>query len=193
MGSEERRRASADGTAIETTRLNLRPLWMCDLPLLASVINNPRISRNLARVPWPYKLDDARNFYDYTRNLPFGSAVFAITLRPGSNRVVGLIGYEGAPHPELGYWLAEEYWGKGLIREGARAVVEHAFSNSDVDRLISRCMLGNEQSRCILVTLGFRPTEICPVYSIARDYVVTSQAFELTSREWTKQRACMTR
>jgi RimJ/RimL family protein N-acetyltransferase len=79
---------------ILTQRLILRPLRDSDLIALASEINNPRIANNLGRVPWPYRLDDARAFYDRTRNLPPPAAVFALALRPREEPLIGLSGYE---------------------------------------------------------------------------------------------------
>jgi RimJ/RimL family protein N-acetyltransferase len=169
---------------IETPRLRLRPLEATDLLSVAATINNPRIARNLTRVPWPYDLDDARDFYARTLALPPQSAVFVITVRSNPDRPVGVISYEGLPDPELGYWLEEPFWGNGIIGEAAREVVHHAFMAAQVQRLLSRCILGNEPSRRILVGLGFRPVEISPVYSHARGRVVVSQKFELTFREW---------
>jgi hypothetical protein len=55
---------------------------------------------------WPYDLDDARNFYDYTLNLAPPSAVFAIKSSSEEN-LLGVIGYEGSTNQALGYWLEE--------------------------------------------------------------------------------------
>jgi hypothetical protein len=98
---------------IETARLRLRELQEADLCSLAGTINNPRIARNLTRVPWPYDLNDARAFYEHALALPPQSAVFVITDRSSPDRLLGAISYEGVPDPELGYWLDEPYWEKG--------------------------------------------------------------------------------
>jgi RimJ/RimL family protein N-acetyltransferase len=169
---------------IETVRLRLRELQQADLCSLAGTINNPRIARNLTRVPWPYDLNDARAFYEHTLALPPQSAVFVIADRSNPDRLLGVISYEGVTDPELGYWLDEPFWGKGIITEAARSVLRHAFMVTKVQRVLSRCMLGNEPSRRILVGLGFRPVDISSLYSNARGRAVTCQNFELTSREW---------
>jgi RimJ/RimL family protein N-acetyltransferase len=169
---------------ITTVRLCLRELQAGDLCSLAGTINNPRITRNLTRVPWPYDLNDAQRFYEHTLTLPPQSAVYVITDRSNTDRLLGVISYEGVADPELGYWLDEPFWGKGIITEAARSVLRHAFIVTKVQRLLSRCILGNEPSRRILVGLGFRPVNIGSVYSIARGRAVISQNFELTSKEW---------
>jgi RimJ/RimL family protein N-acetyltransferase len=169
---------------IETDRLCLRELRAEDLCSLAATINNPRIARNLTRVPWPYDLNDARAFYEHTLTLPPQSAVFVISDQSNPDRLLGVISYEGVPDPELGYWLGERLWGRGIISEAARRVMRHAFQETGVKRVLSRCILGNEPSRRILVGLGFRPVDISSVYSNARVDVVVCQNFELTLSEW---------
>ena len=71
-------------TTLNTERLLLRPLCENDLVALAAAVNNPRIVRNLLRLPWPYRLDDARSFLAYTQNLPPASAIFK--TKSGSGR-----------------------------------------------------------------------------------------------------------
>jgi RimJ/RimL family protein N-acetyltransferase len=166
---------------ISTQRLTLRPLQEKDLISLAAAVNNERITRNVASIPWPYDVDDARAFLDSVARLPVGSVSFGVFETGGDGSVIGVMGYEEA---ELGYWLAEPSWGKGLAREGAQAVVEHAFTTSRLNRLQARCILGNEPSRRVLVGIGFRPTHIDRTYSKSRACHVVTQHFELTLGEW---------
>jgi RimJ/RimL family protein N-acetyltransferase len=166
---------------ISTKRLTLRPLREEDLVSLAAAVNNERIARNVASIPWPYDLDDARAFLDSVARLPVGSASFGVFETSSKGSVIGVIGYQES---ELGYWLAEPSWHKGFATEAAQAVVDNAFTISRLSRLQARCILGNEPSRRILVGLGFRPTHIGSTYSIARRCHVVTQHFELTMREW---------
>lgn len=170
---------------IVTQRLTLRPLRENDLLALTAAINNPRVSGNLARVPWPYDLDDARAFHAHTLNLPPRSASFALVMKKQDGPVIGMTGYETeGQKTELGYWLAEDHWGKSVMKEAVRAVVDHAFALSHLDRLQSRCFLDNEASRRLLIALGFRPAGIGNAYAPVRRNMVVTQNFELTAREW---------
>ncbi len=172
-------------STLTTSRLMLRPLLESDLRVLAAAINNPSISQYLARVPWPYDLDDAQAFFDYTRNLPPRSAIFALVPRGGDEPLVGMISYETSTlETELGYWLSEDRWGCGLMREAAHAVVEHAFAVSGLERLQSRCFIGNEASRRLLVALGFRPVGIGRVFAPVPGKPVATHEFELSATEW---------
>jgi|RhiMetdeSRZDD1v2_1073273.scaffolds.fasta_scaffold72378_1 8-oxo-dGTP diphosphatase len=169
---------------IRTSRLELRPVREADLMSLVAALSNPRIARNLTRVPWPYGLNDARHFYEQTLRLPPQSSILAITLRANVDQLVGVIAYEGMPVPELGYWLGEAFWNKGITSEAASAVIERAFTVSGNERVRSRCILGNEPSRRVLIGLGSKPVGISSVYSKARKRNVISQTFELTANEW---------
>jgi RimJ/RimL family protein N-acetyltransferase len=172
-------------TMLTTPRLALRPLRRDDLLSLTAAVNNPRVARNLLRVPWPYHLDNARMFYDHTQALPPPSAVFAILTHAAPAMIAGMAGYESdGRHSELGYWLAEPFWGRGYMREATGAVLAHAFAKTGVDRLCSRCAIDNEASRRILYDLGFRPTGTNLVFFPVRRSTILTQTFELTAREW---------
>ena len=172
-------------TTIVTHRLTLRPLRENDLISLTAAINNPRVSHNLARVPWPYDLDDARAFHAHTMNLPPRSASYALVLKKQDGPIIGMTGYEtDGQESELGYWLAENHWGKGYMKEAAQAILDHAFAVTRLDRLQSRCFLGNEASRRLLIAVGFRPAGLGNAYAPVRRNRVVTQNFELTAREW---------
>jgi RimJ/RimL family protein N-acetyltransferase len=172
-------------TTLATTRLTLRSLHHDDLVSLTSAVNNPRVARNLLRVPWPYRLDDARMFYDHTQALPPGSASFAILTHAAPAIIAGMVGYElDGCRTEFGYWLAEPLWARGYMREAAGAVLAYGFAQMRLDRLFSRCAIDNEASRRLLVGFGFRPTGTNRIFSPVRRSDIISQTFELTAREW---------
>jgi RimJ/RimL family protein N-acetyltransferase len=172
---------------IETERLLLRPLQESDLVALAAALNNYRIVRNTARIPWPYKLDDAREYLGRGKqNIP-GTLRLMIAEKSRPGMVVGGIGYEaeGAGHSaELGYWLAEPVWAKGFGYEAAAAVTAHAFETAGHDRLAAGYRHGNEASRRILDRLGFRVVGHEMMYSRGVGRQTPVARLELTRREW---------
>jgi len=143
---------------IRTARLTLRPLMREDLPDLVRTLNNLNISRWLARVPYPYTLTDAEDFLSLCATPKDNSLRLAITM---GGSVIGFISYEQAEDgisAEFGYWLAQQCWRQGYMREAAEAMVAHAFTEGGQDILISGCFEGNAGSRRILENLGFIPT-----------------------------------
>ena len=88
---------------------------------------------------------------------------FAIELKE-SGRVIGSVGIE-APYPdpekeklgrELGYVLHKDYWGRGLMPEAVKAVVDYCFNVLDYDFLTCSHFDWNHQSRRVIEKCGFR-------------------------------------
>jgi len=153
-----------------TPRLMLRPGWAEDAPALARAIGEEAIVRNLARAPWPYHIDDAREFLARPADplLP-GLLVFLRTR--GAPRLIGGMGLhrDGAGQAELGYWIARPFWGLGFATEAGRAMVALGHRSLKLARIVAHHHLDNPASGRVLRKLGFRPTgEIAPRRSLGR-------------------------
>ncbi len=96
--------------------------------------------------------------------------VRSVTSRPTSERdevfviwyeghFAGLIGYKDTDRvnlkTEIGYWLIKRMTGKGIITQATKALVDFAFSNLGMNRIIIRCGVGNDKSAAIPRRLGF--------------------------------------
>lgn len=140
-----------------TERLLLRPGWIEDANDLQAAMNDEAIIRNLARAPWPYKLDDAESFLAQPRGA--GDPSFLISLRTGgAARIIGGVGISTMEDgPELGYWIARPYWGLGFATEAARAVKDIARTLG-LPRLTASHMVDNPASGRVLRKIGFAPT-----------------------------------
>ena len=71
---------------------------------------------------------------------------------------IGMVGvnWREPEAPELGYWLGVEYWGQGFATEAARAVIDFAFEEFDIEHLMSGARVANPNSRNILEKCGFQ-------------------------------------
>ena len=173
---------------IETPRLILRPLVRADLPELVRVLNNFNVSRWLARLPFPYTMMDAENFLALCATPETGTLQLAITL---GGAVIGVISYERAPDAmsaEFGYWLAEDQWRKGYMREAASAMAAHAFTADGHDMLSAGYHAGNEGSRRILEGLGFERTGERLSGCLAEGVEKTSTRLTLPRGRWREMR-----
>jgi RimJ/RimL family protein N-acetyltransferase len=56
---------------------------------------------------------------------------------------------------ELGYWLAEPYWGKGIVSNAVKEIVTYGFENFDIDRIFARPFGTNIGSQKVLEKAGF--------------------------------------
>jgi [ribosomal protein S5]-alanine N-acetyltransferase len=135
----------------------LRSWRQSDLTDLVRFANNPNIARNLTNAfPHPYTEDAGKKFiemamtHDPIRILVIeidGVASGGIGIHPQSDVY--------CKNAELGYWLAEPYWGKGIMTEAIREVVHRGFSNFDITRIYARPYGSNIASQKVLEKAGF--------------------------------------
>ena len=136
----------------------IRPFKESDVSRLAQYANNWNISRYLSdQFPHPYSEEDALAFIKRVRAIdPLQS--MAITIK---DEVVGGIGI----HPqddihrknaEIGYWLAEPYWGQGIMSKAIKHMIEYGFKTFDIERIFARTFGDNFASQKVLTKNGFR-------------------------------------
>ena len=130
---------------------------MDDVESLAKHANNRRVSINLRdRFPYPYRIEDARNFIER-----------AITERREKSHcieidgaAVGGIGITIGEDvyrlsAEMGYWLAEEFWGQGIMSEVVPVFVNHCFDKFSLKRIYATTYSSNPASARVLEKSGF--------------------------------------
>ncbi|BCP55621.1 N-acetyltransferase [Kaistia sp. 32K] len=139
---------------IQTANVLLRPLRPGDGPAIVSGLSDYEVTRWLARVPYPYSLDEALRFLAWERAQRPVSAEQVYAIDRGG--MIGLISLRDAgPRPVLGYWLAREHWGNRYMSEAAAALVEDTFDDPDIIEIQSGVFEGNERSLAIQKRLGF--------------------------------------
>ncbi len=136
----------------------LRPWSMVDATRLASIANNKNIADNLRDgFPFPYSIKDARNWLNLILPENFPPRFFAITVE---NLILGSIGIVTKTdiyrkNFEIGYFLAEEYWGRGIITKAIKAATSYAFKEFDIARVYAEPFADNISSRKALEKAGF--------------------------------------
>jgi RimJ/RimL family protein N-acetyltransferase len=164
-----------------TPRLLLRPGFPEDAPALALAIADESIVRNLATVPWPYRVRDAEAFLAGPRD-PVLPSLLAFERGEGPPQLVGACGLGRRPSGavELGYWIARSAWGRGFATEAGEALIAIARAIR-LERLEGSHFLDNPASGRVLEKLGFRPTGmVAPRLSCARGTEAPSRLMRLT-------------
>jgi len=151
-----RRQRDALPHRIETPRLALRAPIRGDVADLVKLADNKRIYEVLARLPNPYTRADGIAFVEIFAQRP-DERPYAITLKDQFIGVVGFSYHAGQP-PEVGYWLGEPYWGKGIMSEALKGLLEAAFATGLYPRLIARALKTNTGSLNVLEKAGFKRT-----------------------------------
>ena len=119
--------------------------------------NNRNVWRNLTHVfPHPYTDADAQWWFDFLARLPQPTH-FAIDVQGCAVGGIGFSRGEGifAASAELGSWLGEPYWGRGIMSAAVPAVSAYAFSRFELHRLEAAVFAWNAASMRILEKSGF--------------------------------------
>lgn len=162
-----------------TERLLLRPAWPEDWETILWGIGDERVVRNLAKAPWPYLSEHAREFAGREHDARVPALLLTLPAAQGS-RLIGCAGLgQTATGVELGYWIARPYWGQGYATEGARGMLEVARLLGH-RRIEAGHYLDNPASGRVLRKLGFQPTgKVKPRDCVARGEVVPCAIYTL--------------
>jgi RimJ/RimL family protein N-acetyltransferase len=136
----------------------LRPWTINDLNSLVKYANNPEIAGRLTnKFPYPYTEENGRNFIEFaTKNTPRN--IMAIDI---NGEAVGGIGIHPqddvqCKNAEMGYWLAQPFWGNGIITEAIKKMIVYGFENFDLNRIYARPFGTNIASQKVLEKAGFK-------------------------------------
>lgn len=136
----------------------LRNWELSDLESLVEHANNNHIAKWLTnQFPHPYTETDGRNFIEMVMRDDI-TKIFAIEI---SGEAVGSIGIfpQSDIHcksAEIGYWLSEKYWGKGIMPKAIKEIVEYGFKTFDIVRIYARPFSTNKGSQRVLEKAGFK-------------------------------------
>jgi [ribosomal protein S5]-alanine N-acetyltransferase len=130
----------------------LRPWQISDLNSLVKYANNFNISKNLTnKFPHPYTEEDGKQFIEFaTPENPVH--IFAIEINGEAAGGIGI-------HPqadifcknaELGYWLAEPFWGHKVLSRAIEEAVKYGFETFNIDRIFARPFGTNIASQKVL-------------------------------------------
>ena len=139
------------------SRCTLRPWRVGDEASLVHYADNRNVWRNLKdRFPSPYTAADADAWIKRASEQAPATS-FAIVVEGAA---VGGIGIELGTDvfrrsAEIGYWLGEPFWGRGIATEALRAMTEYAFERFDICRLEAGVFDWNPASARVLEKAGY--------------------------------------
>ncbi len=173
-------------TTLRTARLTLRPPTTADALSIARYLNNFAVAGNLATVPYPYRVGDAQTWLASQVNRAEGETAFGLDLEG-----MGYIGQVGF-HQErrgtnIGYWLGEPFWHRGLMTEAVAAVIGWYFSVASDAKIFSGVFHFNKASLAIQKKLGFVVTASNNRHCLARGEEVRHIDTELTRAAWAER------
>jgi len=136
----------------------LRPWCMADAKQLSLIADNKNIADNLRDgFPFPYSLNDAVNWLNMVLPENDPPRFFAITFEKNLIGSIGIVTKSDIYRKnfEIGYYLDQDYWGRGIITKAIRAAASYAFRNFDILRIYAEPFSDNQGSRKALEKAGF--------------------------------------
>jgi len=145
---------------IKKERFILRQFNKNDLKSLVKHINNKDIAYYTSNIPFPYKKNYGIEWLNKTineyRKKEVRKLALAIEIK---GEVVGCVELKKIyknHKSEIGYWLSKDFWGKGIMTEVIKAIVDYAFKNFDLVRIFAYVREGNPASSRVLEKCSFK-------------------------------------
>ena len=142
---------------LELSTCTIRPWALADAESLQRHANDREVSMNLRdRFPYPYGIEQARTFLSWiTRQA--SPTVWAIEV---AGEAVGGIGIElhtdvERVSAEIGYWLGQKHWHRGIATDALKAVTAEAFQRFDITRLYALPFADHVASVRVLEKAGY--------------------------------------
>lgn len=136
----------------------IRDFELSDAQSLVKYANNYEIFRRVKdNFPYPYTIKDAESWITVSRNTTEGFN-YAIA---NDKELIGGIGVKFKDDVyrfswELGYWLGEPFWGKGIVTEAVKAFTKYLFNNYNIRSITANVYEGNKASMKVLTKAGFK-------------------------------------
>ena len=141
-------------------KISIREWKIEDAPNLAKAISNKKIQDNLRDgLPFPYTISDAESFITSVLSADLANSfVWAITVDDIAVGTVGAYRKDNVHRltAEIGYYVAEEYWGKGVMTEAVKQACKYIFDNTDIVRIFADPYHFNIGSCRVLEKAGFQ-------------------------------------
>lgn len=145
---------------IETPRLILRPWREEDKLVFETIINTPAMMEHFGGV-WAPREHDALIDAQMASQEKDGFSMWAVDWRE-TGELIGICGLRRTRHPdtpvsgdlEIGWRIAEPFWGKGVAREAAAASLDWGWSTTGDPHIIAYTTDGNDRSWGLMKRLG---------------------------------------
>ena len=149
---------------LTTNRLILRTWDASDIPLMAAISSDPLVMEHFPATQdfavTQALIDHVNQHYE-----KFGYALYAVEMKD-THEFIGFVGLnhpefeipnfqpKGLPIVEIGWRLSSRHWGKNYATEAAKAVLNYAFTELNLNEIISFTVIGNIKSRRVMEKIG---------------------------------------
>jgi RimJ/RimL family protein N-acetyltransferase len=145
-----------------TDELVLSTFEASDKNALVRHLNDYEIYRHTLRIPFPYTDVDAETWLSIcAENIRQQRQPVNWAIRHAGLGLIGGIGLDGlkigqAHRAEIGYWLARDYWARGIMSAAVERVCGHAFAEFGLEKITAHVFATNPASARVLEKCGFQ-------------------------------------
>lgn len=165
----------------QSEEIRLRSLITEDAESIASLLNNKKIWDNLRDyIPFPYYKKDAEAFIVSTLSQSPAST-FAITFQDNLCGIIGLVIQKDVHRlsAELGYWIGESYWGKGIATKAVNLITQYGFDELELQRIFAGAFEHNKASQRVLEKCGYNFEGIAKNSIIKNDIIMNEHIYAI--------------
>jgi len=158
----------------------LRPWSLNDAESLSFHANNIKIANYLRNgFPYPYTLKDAIGWLQGAQDNP--NLLLAICVDDEAVGGIGLIHQTNIyrKSAEIGYWLSEKHWNKGIMTDAISTLSKYAFSNLGIVRVYAGIFENNKASAQVLIKAGFELEAIHKQAIIKNDIIMDEHIYAI--------------
>ena len=170
---------------IKSNKFTLRPWRMSDVEALARNANNIEIWNNMRDgFPYPYTEEDARTYIGMVAEVD-PPTNFTIEIDGEAAGGIGFVPQTDVEQfsAEMGYWLAEPYWGKGITSEAVKCLVEFVWTTTPIVRLYAGAFGFNDASQKVLEKAGFRRVGVLKKSAYKNGKFIDKALYEIVKEE----------
>ncbi len=159
---------------------------MSDATQLALLADNRKIWNNVRDYfPSPYRLQDAETFI---ASLEDESPILTFAIE-FEHQLVGVIGLMPQTdvhrfNAEVGYWIGEPFWGKGIASQALTTITEYAFEELGLQRVFAGVFDGNDASVAVLEKSGYRLELVIENGAYKNGAFLDSYQYAITRANW---------
>ena len=162
---------------------------MEDVENLTLILSNKKVQENLRDgLPYPYTIEDAKEYISSMLSADENQTyAFAITI---DDRAVGSIAVSRLSNihfrtAEMGYCIAESYWGMGIGTDAIKQTCSYIFENTDIIRIFAEPFSYNKASCRILEKSGFQCEGILRKNAVKNGSEIDMKMYALLKEDFT--------
>jgi len=168
------------------TNFELREWRLSDAESLAENANNINIWNNMRDgLPHPYSKEDGKQFIEKAMSLPKPATLLTIAVEGKAVGSIGIVLHSDVERisAEMGYFIGENYWNRGIMTEAVKQMVAYAFANFPLRKIYATPFDFNIASHKVLQKAGFEREAILKQAAIKNGKIVDMHYYSLIKQD----------